>query len=292
MLQTLVVGLLAGAIYALFALGITLLFRGTRSLSFGLGEVGTVGLFVAWWTIDKGAPWLVGGAVGIATAVGLALVFERLIIRRMGGARVNMAVASIGLLSFLIALELFVFGASPRLLRAPLGGSWFSLSGVVVSKMQVVSFIVLALVAVGMNVALRRTDFGLGVLAAASDADAASLVGVELGWVARFVWGASAALAVIAALLVAPGIGAFAPGFATELFLKGLVSAVVGGLTNLNGAVAGGFTVGVLEAVGKRVLRSVNIPGLELVILLVLVLGTLIARPQGLIPQVRVRGAA
>jgi branched-chain amino acid transport system permease protein len=291
-MQTLLIGLLQGAIYALFALGITLLYRGTRSLSFGLGEVGTLGLYVAWWTIDKGAPWLVGAVVGIGAAVGMALLFEILIIRRMGAARVNMAVASIGLLSFLIALELFAFGASPRVLRVPLTGSAFELFGVVVSKMQVLAVIVLAIVAAVVNLALRRTDFGLGVLAAASDADAASLMGVELGSVARFVWGASAALAVTAALLVAPGIGAFAPGFATELFLKGLVSAVVGGLTNLNGAVAGGFAVGVLEATGKRIFRTVNIPGLELLIMLALVLGTLMARPQGLMPQAKMRGAA
>lgn len=292
MFQVVVIGLLSGAIYALFSLGVTLLFRGTRSLSFGLGEVGTLGLFVAWWTIDKGAPWLLGGAVGVGVAVAAALLFELVIIRRMGAARVNMAVASIGLLTFLIAVELLVFGASPRVLRPPVQGSVLSLAGVAVSTLQLISFVVLGVVAAGLNLALRRTDFGLGVLAAASDADAAQLVGVELGGVARFVWGASAALAVVAALLVAPDIGAFAPGFATELFLKGLVASVVGGLTNLNGAVAGGFAVGVLEAAGKRIFRTVNIPGLELLILLVLVLGTLLARPQGLIPQARLRGAA
>jgi branched-subunit amino acid ABC-type transport system permease component len=292
MVNVVAFALINGSIYSLFAVAVTLLYRGTRSLSFALGEVGTFGLITASVAVDHGAPWLVGAAVGIVVGVALALAFERIVVRGMGGARVNMAVASIGLLSFLIALELFAFGAAPRSLRAPLAGGAFSLGGVVISKTQVVSFVVLALVAAGVNLALRRTDFGLGVLAAATDPDAASLVGVELGGVARFVWGASATLAVVAALLVAPGIGAFAPGFATELFLKGLVSAVVGGLTNLNGAIAGGFTVGFLEAAGKRLFRTVNFPGLELVILLVLVLGTLIARPNGLYPQARVRGTA
>ena len=91
--RVLLLGVLNGGTYALFALGVTLLFRGTKSISFALGEVGTAGLVMTWWTIDHGAPWLVGAGCGRAFGELVAETFQQVVIRRLGrGARVNMDV--------------------------------------------------------------------------------------------------------------------------------------------------------------------------------------------------------
>ncbi|HEX8386974.1 MAG TPA: DnaJ domain-containing protein, partial [Rubricoccaceae bacterium] len=82
----------------------------------------------------------------------------------------------------------------------------------------------------GLQAVLRRTDFGLGILAAAQDPAAVRLVGVPLSRISLTIWGAGAALAAIAALLVEPTVGILYPGYASELYVVGLAAAVIGGL--------------------------------------------------------------
>jgi branched-chain amino acid transport system permease protein len=104
---------------------------------------------------------------------------------------------------------------------------------------------VLALVlGFGLQAALRRTDFGLGILAAAQDPAAVRLVGVPLSRISLTIWGAGAALAALASLLVEPTVGVFGPGYASELYVVGLAAAVVGGLNSLPGAVVAGSPSG------------------------------------------------
>lgn len=293
--QVLVLGVVSGTIYALFALGVALVYRGARTINFAQGEVGTLSLFAAFGLITGlGLPWVIGliGALVTAGAVGAA--FEWLIVRRLSRAdRVTVAVATIGLLSLILPLELYFFSASPREIDGPIAGLGPRVAGVFVSPTQLLSLAILAIVGVGIGSVLRRTDFGLGVLAAAQDIDAARLMGVPVARVSQFVWVAGAAVSALAAILVTPTIGTFVPGFATELFVKGIVAAVIGGLASPSGAIAGGFALGFAEAAAIRFLSNVvNIPGLELVILLVIVLTALLVRPTGIFATARTRGAA
>ncbi|MFA5787408.1 MAG: branched-chain amino acid ABC transporter permease [Actinomycetota bacterium] len=283
--QTLILGLIAGGIYGLFALGIVLVYRGSGTLNFAQGEIGTMGLFVAFMLVERAhLPWLAGAAVAIAAAAAVGIAFERLIVRLMLNAtRVAVAVGSVGLLMFLLAVELKIFSASPRTLRAPIGGVGKEILGVVVSPTHVLSLVVTVVVALGLAWMLKKTDFGLGVLAAAQDPVAVRLVGVPLARVSAFVWGAGAAVSALAALLVEPTVSVFTPGFASELFLRGLAAAVVGGLTSLPGAFVGGLVVGVVEAGAGRVFAASSLPGLKSLTVLVLILAVLLVRPRGLV---------
>ncbi len=292
--QVLVIGAVNGTIYALFAVGVALVYRGARTINFAQGEMATVALFAAWWLVtDLGLPWLLGAAVAVVVAAALGAGFQWLVVRHLANAdRVMVAVATIGLLSILLALEYQLFSASPRSLDGPIGGLGTGVFGVFVSPTQWISVAVVVLVAAGLGRILRRTDFGLGVLAAAQDSDAARLMGVPVNRVSLFVWGVGAGLAALAGLLVVPSIGAFAPGFATELFVKGIVAAVIGGLASPNGAIAGGYALGFVESGARRVFAASTVPGLELIVLFAVVLGALLIRPTGLLATARTRGAA
>ena len=284
--QVLVLGVLSGTIYALFAVGIVLVYRGTKVINFAQGEVGTAGLFLATWlTVDHGAPWFVGALAAVALAAGIGVAFERFVVRPMGdAARVSVAVATVGLLLLVSTSELIVFklGGKPRSIDGPLSGAGTRVAGVVVSPTQMVSVLVALAVGVGLAVVLRRTDFGLGVLAAAQDTAAARLVGVPVNRVAAFVWGTGAALSTVGCLLIAPGLGAFSPGAVSRLFLFGLAAAVLGGLTSLPGAFGGGLIVGIVEAGAGRVFDDVSLPGVKTLAVFVLLLVTLLLRPNGL----------
>jgi branched-chain amino acid transport system permease protein len=284
--QVLVLGLLSGGIYALFAVGIVLVYRGSRVLNFAQGEVGTAGLFLATWlTVDHGLPWIVGATAAVVMTAAIGVAFERFVVRRMGDApRVSVAVATVGLLLFVSSLELIVFklGGKPRSIDGPIAGAGAKIAGVVVSPTQMLSLVVALGIGVGLAVLLRRTDFGLGVLAAAQDTSAARLVGVPVNRVSAFVWGTGAAVTTLGCLLIAPGLGAFAPGAVSRLFLFGLAAAVLGGLTSLPGAFAGGVIVGIVEASTGRIFESVALPGVKTLAVFVLLLVTLLVRPDGL----------
>lgn len=277
--QVLVLGLISGGIYGLFALGVVLVHRGTGVLTFANGEVGTAGLFLAAVLVsDLGLPWVVGAVAAIAFAVLLACLFELLVVRRMrAGDPVAIAVATVGLSLFLLACEFQIFGESPKELAGPVEGG-VTIAGVIVSPTQIIGLVLALALGFGLQAVLRRTDFGLGILAAAQDPAAVRLVGVPLSRISLTIWGAGAALAVIASLLVEPTVGVFGPGYASELYVVGLAAAVIGGLNSLPGAVIGGVTLGVAEAAASRYLDDLGLSGMRYVVVLVVLLVVLLGR--------------
>ncbi|MDQ1711560.1 MAG: branched-chain amino acid transport system permease protein [Frankiaceae bacterium] len=284
-MTVLTLGIVSGAMYGLIAVGIVLIYRGTKVINFAQGEIGTFSLYLAWFlTTEHGLPWWVGAvaAVGGATLIGMA--FEFLVVRRMVAAsRVSVAVATIGLASVLAAVELKVWGITLRSLRGPVAGDGVKVGVVYVTPTQMISLAVLAGTGVALAWLLRSTDFGLGVLAAADDPTAVRLVGVRLSRVTSFTWGAGAALAAVAALLLEPTIRTFSPDYAGRLFVAGLVAALVGGLSSLPGAFAGGIVVGVIEAyVNQKTLTS-TVSGLSTLAMFALILLVLLVRPRGLL---------
>ena len=287
--EVLVLGLISGGIYGLLAVGIVLVYRGSGALNFAQGEIGTLGLYIAAYLVtDNDMPWMVGAVAALAVAAVVGAGFERLVVRRMVDAsRLSVAVATVGLLSFLIAVEFKVFTGSPRTLRGPIDGIGIQIFGVFVSPTQLLSLLVTAAVGVGLAALLKRTDFGLGVLGAAQDPAAVRLVGVPLNRVSAFVWGAGAAISALAALLIEPTVGVFAPGFATDLFLRGLAAAIIGGLLSLPGAFVGGIVLGLLEALGGDLLADTGLPGAKTLTVFVVLLVVLLARPQGLLQGIK-----
>jgi branched-chain amino acid transport system permease protein len=283
--QTLVLGVIAGSIYALIAAGVTLVYKASKVLNFAQAEIGTFSLYVTWWVSGKHhQPWILGALASIAVAIAIGLTFERIIIRPMYDApRVTVAVATIGLLTLLTALEIIRFGPSPRQLPAPLTHGGFQLGGVYVSPSQWLALLIVVVVALALAWFLRSSDFGLGVLASADDPVAARLMGVPQTRVSAFTWGTAGALSALAALLIEPTVGVLAPGAFAGLFIGGLTAALLGGLTSLPGAFVGGLVVGVLEADVKANVISTSLPGVNSVAMLGIVLVVLLVRPQGIL---------
>jgi branched-subunit amino acid ABC-type transport system permease component len=288
--QVLVLGLISGGIYALFALGVVMVHRGTGVLTFANGEVGTAGLFLAAILVDDaGMPWFVGAVAAIVFAAALGCLFELLVVRRMGlSDPVAVAVATVGLALFLLAGEFQLFGESPKSLEGPFGtGSTVTIAGVIVTPTQIAGLVIALALGFGLQAVLRRTDFGLGILAAAQDPAAVRLVGVPLSRISLTIWGAGAALAAVASLLVEPTVGVFGPGYASELYVVGLAAAVVGGLNSLPGAVVGGCVLGIAESASTRWLSDLGLSGLRYVVVLVVLLVVLLGRQ--LLPELRKR---
>jgi branched-chain amino acid transport system permease protein len=284
-MQPIVLGLIAGSIYALIAAGIALVYKATRVLNFAQAEVGTLSLYATWWVCTRHhQPWIVGALASIVVATAIGLVFERLVIRPMlTASRVTVAVATIGLFSFALALELAWFAGTIYLLPPPIASGGVRIAGVFVSSSQFLALGVVAVIALGLAAFLRFTDFGLAVQAAADDPIAAQLMGTPRGRISAFTWGTAGALSAIAVLLIEPTVGVLSPGAFSGLFIGGLTAALVGGLSSLPGAFVGGLVVGIAEAEVKAHLQLTVIPSFQVTAMLVIVLGVLLLRPQGLL---------
>jgi branched-chain amino acid transport system permease protein len=291
MIQAIVGGIANGAIFGLVALGIVLVYKGTKVLNFAQGELGTIALFVTWWFVEqRGLPYWLGALAGIAASVVIALLFERLVVRRMVEAeRLSIAVATVGLFFFLIAVEVLVFSESLLLLPPPISGLGPKVLGFFVSPGYLVAFAAMAVIGGALAWFLKRTDFGLGVLAASQDPVAVRLVGIRYSRVSMFTWGMAGLLGAVAALLIQPLIGAFDPGFMTAFFVRGLAAALIGGLTNLTGAFVGGIAIGVLDAVVSQLTLRVTFPGIQSIVVFLVIIVVLLVFPNGVLARARAR---
>lgn len=288
--QALVSGVVLGGIYGLLAVGIVLVYKGARIVNFAHAEVGTFVLYVAYYVIDEndglGLPWVIGALAAVVVAGAVSFAFERLVVRRMAGAdRLSVAVATIGLLLLLVAVEIKAFGSAPRFLEGPIAGLGPQIAGVFVSPTQLMTLAAAVLVGLGLTRFLQRTDFGLGVLAAAEDANAARLVGVPLARVSAFSWTIAGLLSGLAALLVYPTIGIFFPGVMTILFVPALAAALIGGLTSITGAFVGGLAIGIVDQVVRFLFLGSSVPAVETIAVFGAIIIVLLVRPQGLLAK-------
>lgn len=285
--QALVVGLVTGGIYGLYALGLVLVYRGSGVLNFAQAELGTFALFIAYEVIVvHHQPWLVGAAAAMLTALVLGLVFERAAVWPLRAApRVTVAVGTIAMLSLLIALELKVFGANPKLLDPPIAGVGLRIFEVIVTPTQLVSLVLVAVVGAGLAAFLRFTDFGLSVQAAAQDQEAVRFLGIHLARVSIFTWGLAAVLSSLAALLIQPTVGVISVSAFGAIFIKAIGAALIGGLSSMPGAFVGGVVVGVAEAEIRHFTVSSSLTGLPELVIFAAVVATLVLRPQGLLGE-------
>ena len=282
--QTLIAGLAAGGIYGILALGIVIVYRGSKVLNFAQAEMGTFGVYVAWWLIaEQGQPWLVGALAALVVVGAMSWAFERFVVRQMTDSpRVTVAVATVGLLLFLIALEIKIWGSSPQFLGPPIEGRAVRLLGYNVSWTQIIAMVLAAAVGLGLNAFLRRTDFGLGVLAAAQDPVATRMQGISYARVSAFTWVVAGLLGTLAVLFIEPTIGSFYAGHfsvgANAVFIPALAAALIGRLDNLSHAFLGGIAVGIVQQGVQRQFVDSTVPGIATVAIFVIVIGTLLLR--------------
>ena len=283
-------GLIFGSGYALLALGIVLVYKGSRVFNFAQGEFATVAAFIA-LTCQNRLGIVVASFIGVVAAVVMGLAVERIIVQPLFSApRVTLLVATAAVSLLCISLELFIGDAQPRFYPPLRGGTAFRAFGVAIAWQQLLVVLALAGLSFGLYVFFSRTDLGLAVLAASQDATATNLVGVSAKRISALVWGLSALLGgatgVLAAALAG---GSFTPGYFTSQFLIfSFVAAVVGGMTSLPGAVLGGLILGLVQSFSTEYIDQVEainsrVPGTAQVSVFLLLVIVLAVKPTGLL---------
>jgi branched-chain amino acid transport system permease protein len=275
----LVIGVFTGASYALLAVAFVLVYKGTRIFNLAQGEIGGVGLYVAWSLLGK-VPVLVASLAGMAAAAGLGLLVELGLVRRLVN-RTSLAAlaAMLGVALVLAYGEEQLFGLNVKTFPSPVGMAKLRLGSVLLTAPRIASLVCAVALALGLAFFLRRTRFGLQVEAATSDPALARMSGVPVERVLAFVWALGGAVSALAAILLAT-VSTFYPLSTTLWLVPAVVAALLGGLTSLPGAFVAGLAIGVVESL--TVWRT-SIAGAADATMLVLLVVSLLLRPQGVL---------
>ena len=278
-------GLVTGGIYASVALALVMIYQATHLVNFAQGELAMFCTYLAWTMLEAGFPYWAAFAATIALAFVCGVVIERVVIRPIGESSVlAVVVVFIGLLVIFNSLAGWIFTYTVKPFPSPVpaeplvGNHYVSSHGIGAIG---VTLVVLAL----LYVFFRYTSLGLAMRAAAQNPVSARLVGIRVGWTRALGWGLAAAVGSIAGMMVAPSVY-LDPNMMAGILLYAFAAALVGGIDNPWGAVAGGFLVGVLEnLVGAYLIGN----ELKLTVALVLIVGVLVIRPSGLFGRVTVK---
>lgn len=304
-----IIGLVTGATYGLIAIGVVLVYKGTRVFNFAQGEFGTLAAFAIYFlTIQQfELPYWLATIIAIMLVVAIGLLMERLMVRPlMDAPRITVLVATIAFTLLSIGIEIVAFLPEAKNLPAlinpldaqgsPRGPEVFDF--IIEPQLLLIVALLLAL-AVVLGYFFSRTDLGLAILATSQDAFATRVVGIGVERMSRFIWGAAAFLGAVAGILYVPTAGALAPGVVTSgVLIPSFTAAVIGGMTSLPGAFVGGIVVGLIQSLANwagqhpnfaigggdvpRLLQEI-IPGFANVAVFAALLLVLLARPQGLL---------
>ena len=276
--QFLVSGLTVGAVYALVALGFTLIYNASDVVNFAHGEFVMLGGMITVFASAAGIALPVAAliAVGVTVVVGLLLYWFAIQPAR-GASAVTLIIITIGASILLRGAAQVLFDKQFHKLPSFSGDKPLNIFGAAV---QPQSFWVLggtALIVLTLYIFLELTVLGKAVRATAANRLAARLVGINTTTVMALAFGGSAAIGAIAGILVTP-ITLTSYDVGTMLALKGFAAAMLGGIGSPLGAVAGGLLLGLLEAFGAGYISSTYKDGFAFIVILVV----LFALPQGL----------
>lgn len=272
-------GLLSGSAYALIAVGFVMIYKGSRIFNLAHGEIGAFGLYMAYNLNKHGVPVLISFVAGIIISTILAIIIERILIRRLVDRSPLAAVAcTLGVAFVLASYEVKQFGAKLLVFPPPFGAFRFNIGSLTVTSSRLMELLFAAAVAVGLAVFLNRTKFGLEVTAAVSDKTLARLSGIKVDRTRMFVWALGGATSGVAAMLIG-SVNTFQPLSTTLVLIPSLTAALLGGLTSITGAFAGGLIIGVVESLVKA---YTTLQGAEYLAVFIVLLVGLLLRPQGI----------
>ncbi|MDB4897446.1 MAG: branched-chain amino acid transporter permease protein [Firmicutes bacterium] len=280
LLQNLLGGLSAGALYGLAALGLTAVFQTTGMVNFAQGDMAMVCTFVGFTLLSyMKVPYGLSLLLVLAFALGFGSLLERGLMRPlMRQPHVSQIMVTLGLAMILNGIAGQIWGFEPHAFKAPLGGDPYRFVGLALSKDSLLIFGISALIVLSLFLFFKFTLAGTALRATAQNATAAKLMGIPIGMAFNMSWAVAAVLSATAGVLIAPST-TLDPNFMAEVGIKAFAGAILGGFSSLPGAVLGGLFLGVLESLVAGYIST----ELKSVFSFSLILLVLVVRPYGLL---------
>ncbi|MDR0354367.1 MAG: branched-chain amino acid ABC transporter permease [Deltaproteobacteria bacterium] len=291
-LQQLSNGLTRGSIYALIALGYTMVYGVMKLINFAHGELFALGAYLGYTLL---VVFGLGGSLGPPLAIGLSIIMvvglvslagyllERVAYRPLRSSdRLAAVVSALGASIFLQNAIMLQWGAQYRAFGADLlPNVVFHIGGFNLPLVRVLVFVAAVAVMAALHVFVHRTRLGLAIRAAAIDQGAAKLMGVDVQKVIILVFIIGPALGGLAGLLVGVYYGQINFNMGQLYGLKAFTAAIVGGIGNITGAMVGGLLLGLLEALGEGYISVIWKDAITFLVLILI----LVFRPTGLLKE-------
>ena len=284
LLQFVFSGLTVGAIYALVALGFTLIYNACDVVNFAQGEFVMLGGLTTVFLNLAGLPLPLAALIAVIVTIGVGLALHRFAIELARGANaVVLIMITIGASIFLRGVAQVVFDKRFHSLPPLFDSDPIRLGGAAILPQSLVVLAGAVVIVALLWVFIDSTLFGKAVIATAANKIAARMVGIDTRRMVGFSFAVSAAIGAIAGILITP-ISLTSYNVGTLLALKGFAAAMLGGIGSAAGAVIGGVMLGLLEAFAAGYLSSQYKDAVAFIV----ILGVLFARPQGLMGRAQV----
>lgn len=285
-MQFLYSGLTSGSIYGLVALGFNIIYNTTGIINFAQGEfVMLGGMFIYTLFVMFKLPFAVAFAGAALGAFLLGILFERVFIRLTRvKTELNLITVTIAASIILRDVAMHIWGRDSLPVKEFIPVFNIQMPGGVISSQSVLVIIVSLLVALGLNLFLRKSKYGKAMRASFDDPVAAETCGIKVGNVRVMSFAVASLLGAVAGMIIAPIMFVtYDDGIMTGL--KGFAAAILGGLGNFGAAIAGGLMLGILESFSASVLPS----GLKDAVAFIVILLVLFVKPDGLFGKKKVQ---
>lgn len=279
LLQSILLGLLQGGVYALVACGLTLIYGVMKIVNFAHAEFLTLGMYLAIAAFQLGAsPYVVALLIFALVAV-LGAVLQALLIRpALAHPQINQMLITIGLSTMMIGAMQWIWGPNNQVLKLEWSGAALDVGGIRLTYVRMISFAAAIAIAGVAWWFLKHTRVGMAMRAASQNPQAARLMGINVSRINLLTFGVGTGLAGLAGVLIAPAFFAN-PTFGTDYFiLPAFVIVVLGTMGNFAGALIGGLIIGVAEGLGGLIFG----PALRQLVSLLLFVVVLLFLPKGL----------
>lgn len=272
-------GLQTGSVYALVALGYSMVYGIILLLNFAHGDIIMVGAYTAFYAMTAfHLHPILSVVLAVVTSTLLGVVIEKVAYTPLRSApRLSLLITAIGISFLLENGAQLLFGADTKSMDTLVPGN-VSFGSVTISYTAILTIIVAVIAMVALTLFVQKTKLGKAMRAVSEDMGAAQLMGISLNKTISFTFAVGSALAGIGSVLYLCAYSQASPTMGSMLGLKAFVAAVLGGIGSIPGAMIGGFAIGLLEALVAAVGLSVWKDAVVFAILIVV----LLVKPSGI----------
>ena len=276
-------GISLGSVYAIIALGYTMVYGIAKMLNFAHGDIIMVGSYVAFIAINSmGLPVPVSILLSVVVCTVLGMVIERVAYKPLRHAsKLAVLITAIGASYFLQNVALLIFGANTKSFTSIVGNGSVQLAGgaLSVTMVTIVTVIACVVIMIGLMAFMKYSKAGHAMLAVSEDDGAAQLMGINVNATIALTFAIGSGLAAIAGVLLCSAYPSLTPYTGSMPGIKAFVAAVFGGIGSIPGAFIGGILLGIIEILGKAYISSQLADAIVFAVLIV-VLGV---KPTGLL---------
>lgn len=279
----LVNGISLGSVYAIIALGYTMVYGIAKMLNFAHGDIIMIGSYVVFTCVSmQGLPPVVGILLSVVACTLLGIVIERIAYKPLRKAsKLAVLITAIGVSYFLQNVALLVFGANTKSFTSVVTLPSVTLAGgaLTISGETIVTVLACIVIMAGLTLFIKYSKAGRAMLAVSEDSGAAQLMGVNVNATISLTFAIGSALAAIAGVLLCSAYPALTPYTGAMPGIKAFVAAVFGGIGSIPGAFIGGILLGIIEILGKAYISSQLADAIVFAVLIVV----LLVKPTGIL---------